>query len=373
MNEGIVKLGMPKWGLSMTEGKVLAWLVDEGEDLKPGDAVAEVETEKINGDVEAPAAGVLRRQVAEPGQVIPVGGLLGVIADADVADAEIDAFIAEFQATFVPEAEGEEAGPRPQTLTLADGRNLRYVELGEGEESVVLLHGFGGDLGNWLFNHQALAEGRRVVAVDLPGHGESTKDAGSGRLDELVAVLAEVVDGLGLQRVHLVGHSMGGAVAIGFAGRHPDRVASLVLIASAGLGEDINQDYIEGFVSADRRNDLKPVLQLLFADPSLVTRQLVDDVLRYKRLDGVPEALRQLADNLFPGGKQSEVLRSVLSELDVPVLVIWGREDRVLPVRHSEGLTGRARVEVVEGAGHSPHMERAGDVNRLVTEFWEAL
>ena len=101
-SSGIQKLGMPKWGLSMTEGRLVDWLVEDGTELTVGGEVAEVETEKINGVVEAPAAGTLRRRVASVGDVIPVGGLLGVIADASVPDADIDAFIAEFEASFVP-------------------------------------------------------------------------------------------------------------------------------------------------------------------------------------------------------------------------------------------------------------------------------
>ena len=107
---------MPKWGLSMTEGRLLDWLVEEGAELAVGDEVAEVESEKINGAVESPAAGVLRRRVADVGDMVPVGGLLGVIAPADVPDAEIDAFVAEFQAAFVPgrgRGGRRAASPRP--------------------------------------------------------------------------------------------------------------------------------------------------------------------------------------------------------------------------------------------------------------------
>ncbi len=164
---------MPKWGLSMTEGRLVEWLVEEGAELSLGDDVAEVETEKINGVVEAPVAGVLRRRVARLGDTISVGGLLGVIADASIPDAEIEAFIADFQATFVPEE--EEGGPAPETITVG-GRRVRYLKQGEGGEALVLLHGFGGDLNSWLFNHEPLAVGRRVYAVDLPGHGGSTKE-----------------------------------------------------------------------------------------------------------------------------------------------------------------------------------------------------
>ncbi|MSO96185.1 MAG: 2-oxo acid dehydrogenase subunit E2 [Thermoleophilia bacterium] len=90
----IAKLRMPKWGLSMTEGTFGKWLVEEGVDLSVGDEIAEVETEKISGVVEATSAGILRRKVAQPGDVLPVGGLLAVVADESVSDAEISAFIA---------------------------------------------------------------------------------------------------------------------------------------------------------------------------------------------------------------------------------------------------------------------------------------
>ena len=136
-----------------------------------------------------------------------------------------------------------------------------------------------------------------------------------------------------------------------------------------GFGEEVNDEYIEGFIAARTRRELKPVLQLLFADPDLVTRQLVDEVLRYKRLDGVEEALRALQASLFAEGRQQRVLAGELERLDAPILVIWGEHDQVLPAAQAEAAPGGARVEVLSGAGHSPHMEAAGEVNRLVVEF----
>ena len=372
---GVTRLGMPKWGLSMREGKVTDWLVDEGEEVAEGEELFEVETEKIDGAVESPAAGVLRRRVAQVGAVVPVGGLVGVLADPSVPDADVDAFVAAFQASFVPEeAEGEAEAPT-RTVEVG-GRRLRYLERAPeaaAGDPVVLLHGFGGELDNWLFNTDKLAERRRVYALDLPGHGESSKDVGAGDLEAFAEALGGFLDAVGAARAHLVGHSMGGAVALTYALAHPDRVASLTLVAPAGLGEHINPDYIDGFVAAERRRELKGVLELLFADQGLVSRKLVDDVLRYKRLDGVEAALRQVAGAMYPSGRQTVVLTGELDRLQAPALVVWGGQDRILPTAHAEALAGRARVEVLPGAGHSPHMEAANEVNRLVGGFLDEL
>ena len=367
MTDAITKVTMPKWGLSMTEGRILEWLVEEGQDVRPGQELVEVETDKITGGVEAQVEGVLRRRVAGSGDAVPVGGLLAVVADPAVPDADVEAFVESFAASFVPEEEGAETGPQPEVIEL-EGRRIRFVRQGEGDP-IVLLHGFGGDLDNWLFNRDALAEVGTVWALDLPGHGGSSKDVGEGDLAELVGVLERFLDANGLERTHLVGHSLGGAVAIAYAAAHPDRIASLTLIASAGLGPEIDAAFIDGFVSAQSRKQLKPVLEMLFADPGLVTRRLVDDVLKYKRLDGVQEALGKLAGRLFAAGRQSEDLAPQLAELSAPVLVIWGKDDRVLPAEHARAVPEGARAEVLQGAGHSPHMEAAGDANRLIAEF----
>ncbi|MGH8972026.1 MAG: acetoin dehydrogenase dihydrolipoyllysine-residue acetyltransferase subunit [Acidimicrobiia bacterium] len=361
-------LTMPKWGLSMTEGKVEGWLVDEGDAIEPGMEVADVDTGKISGSVEVPPGmtGVLRRQVAATGEVLPVGALLAVVADAGVPDADIDALVAEFQANFVPEEAGEE-GPARHDVEV-DGVRVRYVQVGEGDRAVVLLHGFGGDKDSWLFNLDALAEGRTVYALDLPGHGESSKAVTDGSVAGLAAVVAGVLEALSIDRADLVGHSMGAAVAMAVAVAHPERVRSLALLAPAGLGQEANVDYLRGFVAAQSRRELKPHAEKLFADPALVTRDLLENLLKFKRLDGAQAALQTVLDGFIEGDNQAAVLAEPVAALGIPVLVVAGAEDQVIPAGHAGALGGKAAVHVLPGKGHMIHMEAAGEVNRLLGE-----
>lgn len=372
MSGTITPVTMPKWGLSMQEGKVVAWLTPVGTQVAAGDPLLDIETEKIANTFEALDAGLLRRQVAQADDVLPIGALLGVLAPDSVSDAEIDAFITEFQANFVPSAPEEGEGGPDFRWVDCEGLRLRFVKAGEGGPAVILIHGFGGDLGNWLFTQGPLATGAEVFALDLPGHGESGKAVRDGSVAGLAASIAAFMNAVGISRAHLVGHSLGGAVALELARTVPAGVASLSLLAPAGLGAAINGAYLRGFIEGESRRDMKPVLQQLVADPELITRQMIDDILKFKRTDGVPDALRAIAAALVEGDRQRVELRAVLSGLAIPVQVIWGEVDRIIPADHARDLPTTVKVHVLPNVGHLVQMEAASAVNALLKAQIEA-
>lgn len=368
---GITPIVMPKWGLSMKEGTVTSWLVSPGARIDVGMPILEVETDKIANAVEAPDPGLLRRIIAQEGDLLPVKALLAVMAEADVSDAQIDAFVASY-VTPVVEEDDEDLASATQKIDVGD-IGIRYARRGALQGIPVLfIHGFGGDLDNWLFNIDAIAEKLPVIALDLPGHGQSSIRLPGTSLSDLADFVARFLDAIDVPKVHLVGHSMGGGIAAQLALEHSDRVVSLVLIDSAGMGNEISSSYVDGFVSASSRRDLKPVLEQLFFDPTLVSRQLVDDVLKYKRLDGVTEVLASLSSGLFGGGQQKATPWLQLERCGKPVLILWGREDRVIPVAQADHAPAGALVEILDHAGHMVQMERANDINRLILKHLAA-
>ncbi len=365
--DNILALTMPKWGLSMKEGKLLAWLVEENSVVNKGDELADVETEKIASAVEAPFSGKVRRFVGKVDTVYPVGALLAVAADDSVSDEEINAFVAKYEAEFVPEEDdGEEIDP--SEYIQVNGLNIRYVSKGEGDEAVILIHGFGGDLDNWLFNHDVLVEkaGKRVIALDLPGHGKSSKSVGDGSLSFFADTVHAFMQQLDLNKAHLIGHSMGAAVCMQLAEKFPDAVLSMGLVCPAGLGKTINTDYLNGFINGSSRKDMKPLLQMLFADKDLVTRQLINNVLQYKRVDGVTAALEVVASAFLDGTVQRQLFNQLLTA-GKKICVIKGGQDQVIPAEGSEIPAGISQT-IFASAGHMAQMESASEVNDLLVK-----
>ena len=357
----MIKVTMPKWGLSMVQGTVSDWVVDEGEELEKGQEIVEIETDKIANVLESPSSGTLKKIVAQPGEVLPVAALIGVITNGDVSETELEAFIEQEQAAAAAAAAAE--APDPLTINRSldwEGLKIRYLDSEEGERPLICLHGFGGDKNNWQFNMAALAPNRRVLAPDFPSHGDSTVSAEHSSPADYARLVSAMIDQLELGQVDLVGHSMGGLVALLVARDNPGKIGSLTLLAPAGIGAGINGGYVDGFATANSRNELKALAVQLFADKEMVSRQMVADLLKYKRLDGVEGALVQLASKLHSGGKQGEDLSSVAQS--VPTKVFWGKADEILPVSNCAKLSA-GDVELLE-CGHMAHMEAADVVNK---------
>lgn len=365
MSDSIQMIVMPKWGLAMQEGMVAKWHVAEGDEIKKGQEIVDIETSKIANVFESPVDGTVRRLVVGEGETVPVAYLIAAVAPAAVSDADVDAFVEDFKANFVV-ADAGAGGPEPETIETAAGR-INYLPMGSGEgDPVIFIHGFGGDLNNWMFNQEELASGHTTYAIDLPGHGGSTKDVGAGDPASLAAAILAFMDKKDIRKAHLVGHSLGGGLALALAAHHPDRVASVTAVAPAGIGPDINMAYIEGFIGEKRAKKLRPVLEMLVANPEMISKDMVEDVLKFKRLDGVDQALAKLRDGCFGGGSQKVSLRNELDGLKVPVQVVVGEQDQILSARHADGLPAGIKVTRFADAGHMPHMEKAADVNELI-------
>ena len=369
----VTPVKMPKWGLAMQEGAIVEWWQSEGAVVAEGDDLVDIETSKITNVCESPVAGVLRKIVAQPGETLPIGALIGVVADADATDAEVEAFIADFQANFVPPEVGDEAVEVLKLSTVdAGGRAIRVGRAGlEEGVPVVLIHGYSGDLNNWLFNIEALGEVAPVIALDLPGHGGSSKDVGDGSLKLLADTVVAALEGLNVHEAHLVGHSLGAAVAARIAADHSGFARTLTLIAPAGLGDrPVSEAFLTGVIDAQRARDLKPYMEMLLADPAAVTKDMIEDVLKFKRTDGVEEALSALRDRIVEG-KDSEALRNDLNAIP-EALVIGSKADQIVGAPDESALPPGFKVVLIDGAGHMPHLEKANEVNALIVDVVKA-
>ena len=258
-----------------------------------------------------------------------------------------------------------------QTFVLRLGEQAVHVrQMGAGAGlPLVLVHGFGGSVSNWQLTQQAQASNRRVIAFDLPGHGKSSALPGPPTLARLAQVTSHVLAGMGVRRAHILGHSLGGGIALFVLGRAPAQVASLSLLAPAGLGTDVNMAFITGFVEASTVADMAAAMAMAVYDPRLIGRKVAEFLVEARAIPGAREALRDIARTCFAHGKQANDLRPVLQDAPCPIQVIWGEEDRVLSATQAEGLPAGVPCHFLPRTGHLPHIEQAGTVNATVGAF----
>lgn len=271
----------------------------------------------------------------------------------------------------------------PTTITL-HGRPLTYVQAGSGPV-VLLIHGMAGSLDNWRAVIEPLARRHTVVAIDLPGHGRSAPGAGDYSIGALAALLRDLLVALGHERATLVGHSLGGGIAMQFAYQFPEPTERLMLVSSGGLGRE---------VSALLRAAALPGADRFIAATSALGNAVGPSVARGLSVFGlrpnpdVAEVARGYASLLDPGRRAAflATLRGVvgtggqrvaaddrfyLAE-GVPVLIIWGSRDPIIPVQHGENahrVFKQSQLEIFEGVGHLPQVEAPARFIAVLEQF----
>ena len=247
--------------------------------------------------------------------------------------------------------------------------SIAFKTLGGEGKDIVLIHGFGSDRLSWLANSPALMTVGRVYALDLPGHGDSSTEIVTGSMDELADAVADVLIESGMSNAHLVGHSLGGGIAILIAARHPDLVASLTMIAPAGLGTHIDQDFLSAFPQLADVEGALTEMRRLVARPQLINKMTAQRVMAQLSREGARDALARIAAAI-PAGDEAirEACRAVAAR-GLPRLVIWGEEDRINPIDDARVATFGGERQMVPQTGHLPHIENFKAVNDILCAF----
>jgi len=271
----------------------------------------------------------------------------------------------------------------PRRITL-HGRSVTYAQLGSGPV-LLLIHGMGGTFENWQAVIEPLARHHTVVAPDLPGHGTSAPGGGDYSLGALAAGLRDLLIALGHERATLVGHSLGGGIAMQFAYHFPEITERLVLVSSGGLGPEVSPvlraaalpgaDLFIAATAGPGRTVGSAIARGLAA-VGLRPNTDVAEVLRgYSSLaepDRRAAFLATLRSVIGTGGQRVHAGDRLYLAEGTPVLIIWGARDPIIPLRHGENahkaIPG-SHLEVFEGVGHLPQLEAPGRFVAVLERF----
>ena len=246
---------------------------------------------------------------------------------------------------------------------------IAFKTLGGSGPDVVLIHGFGSDRLSWLGNSPALLPFARVHALDLPGHGESDTDAGDGTPEFLARGVADALAAHGIGKAHLVGHSLGGGIALLLAASAPERVASLSLIAPAGLGIGIDAGFLAAYAGLADAESAVALLRRLVVKPLLINKMTVQRVLAQLAREGARDALKSIATQLVAHQAELAAAATRVAGYGTPRLVIWGANDSINPIDAARvGAFGGNLLNVADSA-HLPHIENPRPVNEQLVCF----
>lgn len=251
----------------------------------------------------------------------------------------------------------------------AGGQRIAFLAAGSEGPPVLFLHGFGADRLSWLLTQREAAGYARTVAIDLPGHGQSDRAVGTGDVSALATPVAAFVETRGAEPVHIVGHSLGGAIAIDLAHRRPDLVASLFLLAPAGLGEGIDRGFLSALTEMETLEAASDVLARLVVRRRLISPQMTARALAEIAAPGTRDALRRVAERLAGVEADLEPAVAALAGRELPKAVVWGAEDTINPLAGRSATALGGDFHRIEDAGHLPHIESHAEVNGLLRTF----
>jgi pyruvate dehydrogenase E2 component (dihydrolipoamide acetyltransferase) len=253
---------------------------------------------------------------------------------------------------------------------------LSYLDLGRADApAVVFIHGFGADLLTWYMCLVPLASSFRVIALDLPAHGASTTDVGNATLDAMLDWFGEALDLLKVREAHLVAHSMGAKIALGFALRCPQRVLGLGLVAPAGLGGQADHDALNALMDAPSIFSAEAFARRLTGPASghlvpVMGRALVQAITEPSRGAALRYLLgRHAADELTHFQTNATFAENELLKLRCPLLILWGEHERIVPMPDRRQLPPQTRIIHLAGAGHLPHVETPQAVVKALKTF----
>lgn len=375
---------------------VVDWAAKPGDPVKIGETIVTVETAKAATEVAAPHDGFLAEILHKAGNEVPVGSVLGYVSDRPDAVEPLVTSPATVQglptpAPASPRAPRPIASPLARRLAAEAGLDLSQMK-GSGPNGrikkrdiektakpaalsakdsalpIVFLHGFAADRNIWRWVIPLLRVRNRVITPDLPGHGSALATPAKN-IGDLAAAIAASLDAEGIGDAHVVGHSLGGATALALTGIGNLRMHSLCLLAPAGLGPDINGEFLGGIVGAQNPESLAPWLDMMVCDPRILPANFAQAVLWQRGQGNSAEAQSRLAADIFPNGVQHEDLSANLKTLRIPAKILWGRKDQIIPMSHAFKAQGTTALHLLEETGHVPHLECPDIVARLIDEL----